>query len=78
LRLQVVLKPQRGFASKPKVAPSAGLPWVKCKNNFPTSKRLWQNFRRQEQHHCKKGFQDELLALLRKHKVEYDERYLWD
>jgi putative transposase len=33
---------------------------------------------RQEQHHKKQSFQDELRALLKKHKVEYDERYLWD
>lgn len=33
---------------------------------------------RQEQHHRKEGFQEELRALLNKHKVEYDERYLWD
>jgi len=32
----------------------------------------------QEQHHQKTGFQDELRALLRKHNLEWDERYLWD
>lgn len=32
----------------------------------------------QETHHAKQSFQDELRALLRKHGVEYDERYLWD
>jgi REP element-mobilizing transposase RayT len=32
----------------------------------------------QEEHHRKLSFQDELLALLRKHGVEFDERYLWD
>jgi len=24
------------------------------------------------------AFQEEFLALLKKHRVEYDERYLWD
>ena len=32
----------------------------------------------QEQHHKKMSFQDELRALLRKHKIEWDERYVWD
>ena len=33
---------------------------------------------RQEEHHKKISFQDELRALLRKHQMEWDERYLWD
>ncbi len=32
----------------------------------------------QEQHHKKMSFQDELRALLRKHNIEWDERYVWD
>jgi REP element-mobilizing transposase RayT len=32
----------------------------------------------QEEHHRKMGFQEELRALLRKHEIEWDERYLWD
>ena len=32
----------------------------------------------QEQHHKKMSFQDELRALLRKHKIEWDEGYVWD
>jgi REP element-mobilizing transposase RayT len=32
----------------------------------------------QEAHHSKKSFQDELRALLRRHKIEFDERYVWD
>jgi REP element-mobilizing transposase RayT len=32
----------------------------------------------QEEHHRHLTFQDELRSLLRKHEVEYDERYLWD
>jgi REP element-mobilizing transposase RayT len=31
----------------------------------------------QEQHHRKMTFQDELIALLKKHNIEFDERYLW-
>jgi len=32
----------------------------------------------QEEHHRKKTFQEEYLAYLKKHKIEYDERYVWD
>jgi REP element-mobilizing transposase RayT len=32
----------------------------------------------QEAHHRKVGFQDELRALLRRHQLAWDERYLWD
>jgi putative transposase len=32
----------------------------------------------QEEHHRKMTFQDELRALLRKHAIEWDERYVWD
>jgi putative transposase len=33
---------------------------------------------KQEQHHRKLTYQDEVRALLRKHGLEFDERYLWD
>ena len=33
---------------------------------------------RQEEHHRKQTFQEEYVALLRRHVIEYDERYLWD
>ena len=32
----------------------------------------------QHKHHHKMNFQDELRTLLRRHKVEWDERYVWD
>ena len=34
--------------------------------------------RKQEEHHRKVTFQDEYRAFLRKHSVEFDERYVWD
>ena len=34
--------------------------------------------RTQREHHETRSFQDEYLALLRKHEIAYDERYLWD
>jgi putative transposase len=33
--------------------------------------------REQPGHRRKMTFQEEFLALLKKHRVEYDERYLW-
>src|ERR1051325_3706137 len=32
----------------------------------------------QPNHHRKMTFQEEFLALLKKHRIQYDERYLWD
>jgi putative transposase len=32
----------------------------------------------QQEHHRVKTFQEEYLTLLKKHGVQYDERYLWD
>ena len=32
----------------------------------------------QHEHHRKKKFKDEFRAFLKKYKVEYDERYVWD
>jgi REP element-mobilizing transposase RayT len=32
----------------------------------------------QETHHRKMTFQDELRSILRKHDIEWDERYVWD
>jgi putative transposase len=40
--------------------------------------RTIQYIRSQSQHHRKMTFQEEFLALLNKHGIAYDERYLWD
>jgi putative transposase len=32
----------------------------------------------QAEHHRKQTFQEEFLAFLKKHNMEYDERYIWD
>ncbi len=32
----------------------------------------------QEEHHRKMTFQDEVRSLLRKHGIQFDERYIWD
>lgn len=38
---------------------------------------LVQYIRSQEEHHRKRSFQEEYVALLKRHGIEYDERYLW-
>jgi putative transposase len=37
-----------------------------------------QYIKSQEQHHQKMTFQEEFIALLKRHRISYDERYLWD
>jgi REP-associated tyrosine transposase len=37
-----------------------------------------QYIKDQEAHHRKMTFKEEFEALLKKHRIEYDERYLWD
>lgn len=37
-----------------------------------------QYIRDQETHHKKRTFQDEFVAMLKKHRIDFDERYLWD
>ena len=32
----------------------------------------------QEEHHRTKSFKDEFIQFLRRHRVQYDERFLWD
>lgn len=44
-------------------------------SNIPAVKEYIQ---RQQEHHRKLSFQDELRSFMDKHGVEYDERYLWD
>jgi REP element-mobilizing transposase RayT len=44
-------------------------------SNIEAVKRYIQE---QEKHHTKLTFQDELRLLFRRHKIEFDERYVWD
>ena len=44
-------------------------------SQLPKVIRYVQN---QEEHHRKTTFQEEFISLLKKHKIEYDERFLWD
>jgi REP-associated tyrosine transposase len=44
------------------------------KSHLPDIIRYIQS---QREHHRKRTFQEEYLELLRKHEIEYDERYVW-
>jgi putative transposase len=44
-------------------------------SNIDEVKRYIEN---QEEHHRKMTFQDELRAFLRRHQIEFDERYVWN
>ena len=44
-------------------------------SNLETVKKYIAN---QQYHHRKMNFQDELRTLLRRHEVDWDERYIWD
>jgi REP element-mobilizing transposase RayT len=44
-------------------------------SNIESVKSYIQN---QQEHHRTKTFQEELRIILTKHKIEFDERYLWD
>ena len=37
-----------------------------------------QYIKNQDEHHRKMNFKEEFLALLKKHHIAYDERYLWE
>ncbi len=40
--------------------------------------RIIRYIKGQVEHHRTMTFQEEFVALLKKHRIEYDERYLWD
>jgi putative transposase len=56
--------------------------WQKGYGAFSVSKSgeegVTNYIRDQRAHHQERDFKQEFLALLRKHKIEYDELYLWD
>jgi putative transposase len=60
---------------------SAGFAWQEGYGAFSVSKSAEQAvtayIRNQEEHHNRRKFQEEFIALLNKHSIPYDERYLW-
>jgi REP element-mobilizing transposase RayT len=59
-----------------------GFRWQEGCSDFSVSHsnldRVQAYIARQEEHHRKRNFQDELRALLRRHQIKYDENHLWD
>ncbi|MBI4325650.1 MAG: IS200/IS605 family transposase [Chloroflexi bacterium] len=59
-----------------------GFAWQDGYGAFTVSKsnldEVVEYIRNQPEHHRVKTFQEEFLAFLIRHKIEYDERYLWD
>jgi len=60
----------------------AGFHWQNGYGAFSVSQsnvaEVRQYIERQEEHHRKMTFEDELRGFLKKHCIEFDERYLWD
>ena len=55
--------------------------WQEGYGAFSVSKsaeaRVIEYIHSQKEHHRKQDFKEEFVALLKKHKIEYDEKYLW-
>jgi hypothetical protein len=45
---------------------------------MPTTRKVKEYIANQEEHHRKRSFKEELLAFLHKHRIQYDERYIWE
>ena len=60
----------------------AGFAWQAGYGAFSVSQsqiEIVTNYiRNQAEHHAKTTFQQEYRAMLRKHEIEFDERYVWD
>jgi REP element-mobilizing transposase RayT len=67
---------------KPKRADLAFFSWQAGYGAFSVSEsnvpKVANYIRNQEEHHRKTSFQDEFREFLRRHRIEFDERYLWD
>ena len=61
---------------------STGYSWQKGYGAFSVSKfdeeSVRKCIREQEEHHKARSFQEEFLALLKPHQIDYDPRYLWN
>jgi REP element-mobilizing transposase RayT len=67
---------------KTKAPELAGFYWQSGYGAFSVSQSNVEAVKRyiadQEEHHRQRTFQDEYRDLLRKHEIEWDERYVWD
>ena len=46
--------------------------------SYSQKQTIYDYIANQEEHHRKMSFKEELLAFLKKHEIEYDEKYLWE
>jgi REP element-mobilizing transposase RayT len=62
--------------------PLSGFTWQAGYGAFAVSyshlDRVKEYLSRQAEHHRRISFQEEFIAFLQRHGIEYDERYLWD
>jgi putative transposase len=74
-----VVKPNSSKWEREKLHPSFG--WQNGYGALSVSLsgavEVMEYIRRQEEHHRRMTFQEELVAILKKHGIEYDERYVW-
>lgn len=80
--IKVVEEVKKGSSKWMKVNGVKDFHWQNGYSAFSVSQSNVEVVRRyianQEKHHRKLSFQDELRLLLEKHKLEFDERYVWD
>lgn len=59
----------------------AGFAWQAGYGAFSVSlsnrNEVWKYIAEQEEHHRRMTFKEEFVAFLKKHGIDYDERYLW-
>jgi REP element-mobilizing transposase RayT len=93
VHLLVGIKPVHAIADLVREAKRVSSEWIKDEHRvtrfawqegygaFSVSKSsvpsIREYIRQQEKHHRRRTFQEEYLEFLKKHGVEYDERYLW-
>jgi REP-associated tyrosine transposase len=82
MKVLEIVKKQSSKWIKDQESPSASFHWQDGYGLFSVSpshlEAVRQYILRQEAHHKKVSFQEEFLSILRKYRVDYDERYLWD
>ena len=76
------LKRQSCLWVKTKGPPFADFHWQTGYGAFSVSpshvEALREYIAKQEEHHRKVSFKEELIAFLKKHEIAYDEKYLWE
>ncbi len=70
-----------GVAGAPRLWLAARLGWQRGFAAFSVSRsrfqQVYEYIARQEEHHRKVSFKDELTTVLKRHGIEYDDTYLW-